>query len=382
MPDPQAPEPSSRNDLSPIVVMAFNRPALLKTVLESLKAQVGAEIERRSFNLFQDGAVNKYSRIRYAQDDDVRESVNVFRSVFPEGTVHASPVNLGVCENFRRAEEYVFNHLNADCAYFFEDDMVLSPVYLQVMDRLKTASFGARIVAYFAAYGDYYADAASIQERRDEFMTLDHHWAFGLFRHQWSRMQSFLADYYAIVVGHDYSRRDHQAIYDLYERLGASPRGTSQDAAKAFACARLGLWRCRTVTPYAQYIGAVGAHMNKEQYQALGFDRTIMEREPPTRFRFPSEVQIHKAIEEERELFAEIYRSELTDLRKGLGRKLNPMRLCKEEDVRIAYEILLQRMPENSGIYEGLVGVRSVVELVRSILSSSEYKGLNARIEL
>ncbi len=379
MSDTQA--PSARDDLSPIVVMAFNRPALLKTVLESLKAQAGAEIEQRSIALMQDGAVNKYSRIRYAQDDDIRESVNVFRSVFPRGTVLASPENIGVCENFRRAEDYVFNHLNADCAYFFEDDMVLSPVYLQVMDRLKTAALGARIVAYFAAYGDYYADAASIKQRREEFMTLDHHWAFGLFRHQWSRMQTFLADYYSIVVGNDYSRRDHQAIYDLYERQGASPRGSSQDAAKAFACARLGLWRCRTVTPYAQYVGAVGAHMSQDQYEALGFDRTIMEQDAPTRLRFPAETQIHRAIEEERELFSGIFRNELTDLRKGLGRKLNPVRLCTEEDVRLAYEILLHRCPEQAGIYEDSVGVRTVIELVRSILGSSEYKGLNARIE-
>ncbi len=381
MSDHGAQAASRRDDLSPIVVMAFNRPALLKTVLESLKAQVGAEIEQRSINLFQDGAINKYSRIRYAQDDDVRESVEVFRSVFPTGAVHASPVNLGVCENFRRAEDYVFNHLNADCAYFFEDDMVLSPVYLQVMDRLKTASMGARIVAYFAAYGDYYADAASIKERHDEFMTLDHHWAFGLFRHQWLRLQSFLTDYYAIVVGNDYSRRDHQAIYDLYERQGASPRGTSQDAAKAFACARLGLWRCRTVTPYAQYVGAVGAHMSKEQYEALGFDRTIMERELPARIRFPAENQIHKAIEEERALFADIGQNEMLELRKGLGRELNPMRLCTEEDVRFTYELLLQRRPEGPQIFEGLVGVRPVIGLVRSILSSNEYKGLNGRIE-
>ena len=121
--------------------------------------------------------------------------------------------------------------------------------------------------------------------------------------------------------------------------------------------------------------------MSKEKYEELGFDRTIMEREVPARIRLPSDTLIHKAVEEERELFAEVCRTELADLRKGLGRKLNPMRPCTEEDVRLAYELLLQRYPEHAGIYEDLVDKRPVVELVRSLLNSSEFKGLNARIE-
>jgi hypothetical protein len=110
-------------------------------------------------------------------------------------------------------------------------------------------------------------------------------------------------------------------------------------------------------------------------------DRTIIEREVPTRFRFSTEAEIHKAIEDERELFTLIYRNELVDLRKGLGRKLNPMRLCTEEEVRIAYEILLQRLPETPEIYENSVGRRPVIELVRTLLSSKEYQQLNSRIE-
>jgi hypothetical protein len=366
--------------LSPIAVMAFNRPALLKPVLESLRAQQGAAIEARAIHLFQDGAVNKYSRMRYAEDADIAGSIAVFQSVFPNGIVHASPQNIGVCENFLRAEEFLFTEQNAECAYFFEDDMVLSPAYLAMMDRLQWYSRGARMVAYFAAYGDYYASPEEIAARRDQCITLDHHWGFGLFRHHWSRIRNQLEDYYAIVLGTDYSRRDHHAIYDMYRKLGACPRGSSQDAAKAFFAAQLGLWRVRTVQPFARYTGKEGAHMSAEQFDALGFDRTIIATEPLERLSFPSEDDMREAVAAQQQLFVHILKNEIETLAAGLGRKLNPMRPATAADITAMYQLLLHRQPENAAIIAGYTN-RPVFEVVRALLRSGEYEKLTAKIE-
>src|SRR5690349_6596931 len=105
--------------LAPIVVMSFNRPEMLRQVLQSLKLQESAAIEDREVHLFQDNAVNAYSRLRYARDEDIFACVEVFKSEFPSGIVHLSPKNIGVCENFKRAEEYVFEDRKFECAYFF-----------------------------------------------------------------------------------------------------------------------------------------------------------------------------------------------------------------------------------------------------------------------
>ncbi len=360
--------------------MAFNRPVLLKPVLESLRAQQGASIEKRQIHLFQDGAVNKYSRMRYAEDADIAASIAVFQSIFPSGIIHASPQNIGVCENFLRAEEFLFTELGAECAYFFEDDMVLSPAYLAMMDRLQWYSRGARMVAYFAAYGDYYASPEEIAARRDQCITLDHHWGFGLFRHHWSRIRNQLADYYAIVLGTDYSRRDHHAIYDMYRNLGACPRGSSQDAAKAFFSAQLGLWRARTVLPFARYTGKEGAHMSAEQFNALGFDRTIVATEPLLRLNFPSEDEMREAVAQQQQLFVQILQNEFETLTAGLGRKLNPMRKATEDDVIAMYQLLLHRQPENAGVIAGYQG-RNVFQMVQILMRSNEYEKLTAKIE-
>jgi hypothetical protein len=360
--------------------MAFNRPALLKPVLESLRAQQGAEIEKRQIHLFQDGAVNKYSRMRYAEDADIAASIAVFQSIFPSGIIHASPQNIGVCENFLRAEEFLFTELGAECAYFFEDDMVLSPAYLAMMDRLQWYSRGARMVAYFAAYGDYYASPEEIAARRDQCITLDHHWGFGLFRHHWSRIRNQLADYYAIVLGTDYSRRDHHAIYDMYRNLGACPRGSSQDAAKAFFSAQLGLWRCRTVLPFARYTGKEGAHMSTEQFNALGFDRTIVATEPLLRLNFPSEDEMRDAVAQQQQLFVDILNNEIDTLTTGLDRMLNPSRIATTEELEGLYNLLLHRMPEPAA-YADNVGRNTVFDISQDITSSPEYSLLLSRMK-
>ena len=224
----------------PIAVISFNRPQFLGQVLTSLKAQRDERLAEREIHLFQDGAVNRYSRIRYASDTDIAASVDTFRNHFPNGAVHQSADNLGICENYRRAERYLFEERELEVGYFLEDDLVLSPVYIEMMDRLCRWAQMRPNVAYFAAYGDYYLEQAHIIARRRELVTLDHHWGFGLLRRHWRKMRGLLEPYYEIVAGNDYSRRDHRQIYALYTPYGLAPRASSQDAAKAFACDRLG----------------------------------------------------------------------------------------------------------------------------------------------
>lgn len=362
--------------------MSFNRPDFLAAVLESLKAQREDALEGRDIHLFQDGARNRYSGLAYARESDIQASIAKFQEHFPNGKVHYTGDNIGVCENFKRAEEYFFRENSFECAYFMEDDMVLSPVYLQMMELLQKYAERMPRVAYFAAYGDYYATAEEIAERRRNLITLDHHWAFGLMRRNWLRMQESLGDYYKIIVGNDYTRRDHRAVYSLYEKLGASPRGTSQDAAKAFACDRLGYWRCRTVTPFARYIGTTGAHMTQEAYDAAGFGKTVMALEPIANLAFPDERQLDEFVSAQRRLFIDVYNEELRGVMAALpARKMNPTRLCTAEDVVFAYRLLLHREPESHAIVERHTGRTQVCDLVRGFLSSGEFNGLSAKMD-
>jgi hypothetical protein len=362
---------------APIAIMSFNRPDFLAPVMQSLKEQRGDALAGREIHLFQDGACNRYSRMRYAQDADIEASIACFRQAFPEGVVHHPGDNIGIAENFAAAEEYFFVERGVECAYFFEDDMVLSPSYLAMMEILQGLCEKSGRVAYFAAYGDYYASRDEIAERRREVITLDHHWAFGLLRRHWLGIHEALADYRRLVFGQDYARRDHRAIYDYYEQFGAAPRGSSQDAAKAFACDRLGLWRCRTFAPFAKYIGTKGAHMTEAHYESLGFSKTVVIRDPVANLRFPGERELADFLREQHTLFLDIHRTELPELRQTLpARKYNPMRRCTAQDVLDGYRLFLLRDPESEAILLQHVGRRSVHEFVQGLTSSPEFEAI------
>jgi hypothetical protein len=363
---------------SPIVIMSFNRPQFLAPVLESLQAQRGGTLDEREIHLFQDGAVNRYSHIRYATDEDIAASVDLFRHQFPQGVVHDYADNIGICENFRRAERYLFEEREFEVAYFLEDDLVLSPVYIQMLDRLGAWATTVPNVAYFAAYGDYYSNAADINTRRRELMTLDHHWGFGLVRRHWRKMQALLEPFYNIVCDSDYSRRDHRAIYGLYASLEASPRASSQDAAKAFACDRLGLWRANTVVPFAKYIGTVGQHMTPEAYNAIGYDRTVVSNEAVDNPRFPEKKQIEQHLAEQRSIFMEIREKEYDGLIAALpARKYNPLRFCERSDIVNGYQLFLSREPASEQLVQGLVGHKSVYEFVSDLVATDDFKRVN-----
>jgi hypothetical protein len=358
--------------------MSFNRPDYLTAVLESLKAQRRGSLEEREIHLFQDGAVNLFSGFRYASDEDVQASVDVFLSYFPSGTVHHANANIGICENFYRAERYVFETREFGCAYFLEDDLVLSPVYLLMLDRLLRFANSMSNVAYFAAYGNYYAPQEEVAERRRELITLDHHWAFGLLRRHWLAMQPQLQAYYKLVRGTDYSRRFDREIFALYEGFDASPRASSQDAAKAFACDRLGLWRCNTMVPFAKYIGVQGQHMTPEAFAEIGFDRAIIATEPVEDLDFPNFPEVTDRLGEQHALFREIRGSEWAQIVSALpATKLyDPGRKCTREDVIFGYRLFLDREPDSEAQIEGLVGYHTVFDFVLGLINSPERQAL------
>lgn len=366
--------------LAPIAIMSFNRAQFLGPVLLSIKAQQHDGIEGREIHLFQDGAVNRYSHLRYAHDADIAASIALFQREFPNGVVHASNANIGICENFRRAEEYLFCQRGFPCAWFFEDDLVLSPSYFAMMEHLQNFTENVGSVAYFAAYGNFYASSEELRERRRSLMTLDHHWGFGLMASHWKQMQPLLTPFYNLVVGEDYSRRNHQAIFSLYEKSDKAPRASSQDAAKAFACDQLGLWRCNTVVPFAKYIGTTGQHMTPELFAELGFRDSPVEAAPLLDLQLPGSSGIRELVLEQRKLFSTVREVEYDAVVQSLPpRSLNPSRLCSRADIQIAYYLLLRRSVESEDIFERHVDRRHVFSFVLALSRSNEFLALTDR---
>ncbi|MBP0444525.1 hypothetical protein J8J14_06995 [Roseomonas sp. SSH11] len=271
----------------PIAVMSFNRPDYLRQVLASLAAQQDARIEERQVFLFQDHWNNRRSGRVKADAKDIDASIATFREIFPRGEVLAAEENLGVAENFLRAETLFFREMKADCAYFLEDDLVLAPRYLRIMDMLRTGAEGTPEIGYFAAYGHLTASAADQLKHRRMLRRIGHLWGFGLFRRHWEAMQPLMADYYEMVLGRDYKDRSTPDIRRRYRERDILVGVTSQDDVKKAVTYALGHVALNTHLVSGRYIGAVGLHMSQERFDQAGYARTVWIDPEELAFDFP-----------------------------------------------------------------------------------------------
>jgi hypothetical protein len=267
----------------PVAVIAFNRPHYLGQFLASLAAQQ-PRVEPRRIHLFLDGAVNHYSGIRRAEDAEIAASLAVFREHFPRGHVHASTHNIGIAENILRAERLFFEELRTPVGYFFEDDLVLSPHYVAALDLMRRAFARFDRIVYFNANGDHRASLEQQRNNARKLMFMGGLTAFALKRSHWLRLQTFLGDYYRLVIGCDYRMLPRAELKALFRSWGKSQTHphVSQDAAKDFATHLMGRWRATCYPAFCRYIGAWGVHYTPARYEELGFNETVLHPEPLT----------------------------------------------------------------------------------------------------
>jgi hypothetical protein len=272
--------------MHPIAILSFDRPQYLDAVLISLKAQT-KPIDR--IILFQDGP----------KSASTNHCVQLFQTQFPQGVVRQSAVNLGVARNFDRAERYMFEELNTEAAYFFEDDMILSPHYLAMLDRLTDFALAEDKVAYVAAYGKRQSKLVEQRVHQNEIIRMDNKWGFALTRRQWTAQRGILAAYLDIVALCDYQYRDNQAIWAYHQTLGYGA-GTSQDGMKDVASCLLGTTKIMTHACFGRYIGAIGANGTQQFYDEEGFAATELYPEDITLLNFPTRRQLDDWIEADR----------------------------------------------------------------------------------
>lgn len=359
----------------PIVIFAFDRGHYLRRFCESLKAQQGVTLDESRIVLMQDGPVSRRSGVRYAEDAAMAESVAAFRAIFPGGQVVASPENLGIAFNLRRGERHAFETMQAETAYFFEDDLELGPFYLLMMERLREALAGFPEVGYFAAYGDH---RASPDPGRVQIVPLDHHWGFALRRDAWRRVDAWLKPYFDILGRTDYPNRNHLGVFRWLEGQPMAIDKSSQDALKAVACAQLGIARVMTDMCFARYIGEKGASFSEKRFRELGYDRMEAATRGDIPLEAPGAARIADILARQQAHFRQFREREFDGfLARYSGRHWDPERPLTRQDVEDLYRLLLDRLPEGEHIFEQYVGRRSVRSLRGIMFNSREFRGRN-----
>jgi hypothetical protein len=344
----------------------------LEKLCDSLKKQKGVVLDESNIHLFQDGGVSPRTKLEYTSADKIAACIETFKTAFPRGKVHASPENLGIALNFQRAETLAFAELKADCAYFFEDDLELGPLYLGALERIYEQVKSRTDVAYFAAYGTH---MQSSNAAAPKIVPLEHHWGFGLLRSAWLKMQPWLEPFYTIYSKSDYKWRPHVAIVEEYLKKDVAHHQTSQDVAKTLACSSLSFARINTDVSYARYIGAQGQSFDESKFKELGFDRMSVVEHLPDGALAINDATIGAIGKEQRDRHTGFRRNNLeatlTEMRK---RHFNPEAIVTREQVEWIWQMIMDRLPEDA-VYESNVGQRSVREFRTALLRSQEARG-------
>ncbi len=371
------PVPSEPRRLSgPLVIFSFDRPHYLGRLCASLRAQRHVQIRDEDVFLLQDGAVSPHSGVHVAEDDAIAACVATFREHFPNGVVMHSPENLGIAFNIRRGEQLVFDTLDREVGYFFEDDLEAGPLYMHMMEELYAALRAMPKLGYFAAYGDLKLQA---EGPGVSLVPLAHNWGFGLTRGAWRQIDARLArGFYKVLQGRDYGARNHFRLHELMRGSTVATSATSQDAFKAMACAELGLARVRTDVCFARYIGEHGVHFTPKNFEKHGFrDMRWVERDDV--FLTPVDAA---AIDRMQQATTEAMRRFRQDGFEAVAaahaeKRFDEDRLVTRQDVEDLYRLLLDKRPHGEAMFNAFVGKRPLKDLRRRLVFTDEFRSRN-----
>jgi SAM-dependent methyltransferase len=374
----------------PIAVMSFDRPQYLESVLRSLRAQT-VPIAATEIFLFQDGYRSRNGH-DLTDPRRVARCMELFETIFPGSKTFCSTENLGVAFNFARAENHFFEELGTSAAFFFEDDLILSPHYLTALYALTAIALQEKRIAYIAAYGDHRASLAEQKSSANKLILMRHKWGFALTRRQWLAQRDILAPYLEILATADYRRRDHTAIRQYFKKLGFGSNGTSQDGMKDVASCVLGTVKIMSSVCFGKYIGENGLHSDSRLYQDEGYGQTSMFPGEISSFETPSGATVDKWVVDTRAEGKKVLRSmKLSDL--GQLRpepqtqpasngppdpkpKEGKSDSATENVVRALYQALLFREPDPTGLDSALRQLqsgKSIEDLMRWCLRSPEF---------
>lgn len=190
-----------------VCVKSFNRPEYLQRCISYLEDCINKHWV--DWHLFQDGAVNKYSGIRRAKDEEINQSIEVLESAdLPNKTIHINEYNL----NHAEQTENIFNLYNDYKLLIILDGDVLLSKYslIQNIDLMEYFN-GVTSTLFGMDYGFERLNDVAVRGKSAWFV-------FSMWRNEYKIIKNRFNDFMDIVRGQDFwpSQRPADAILDEF----------------------------------------------------------------------------------------------------------------------------------------------------------------------
>lgn len=260
-----------------IALITYTRFEYLQPVWASIRNQTIAGrplVETYDVYVFQDGLWAGEPDAGRAGHDDVRDLLDRLPSWI---TVSTQAANLGIALHYDFVEKLLFVRNGYDFVVFCEDDLILAPGYMSVVDQMADRFHDDRRVGMVSAHPrDPTMPIALQHANRDRYAPMGHNWGYGLSRSFWQRRQPLIECYLDLIRGTAYRNRDERVILEWLERIGFCPAATSQDYVKTCATYALGAVKLATCANFGLPIGRSGVHCTPGLFEQMGFDRTVV----------------------------------------------------------------------------------------------------------
>ena len=277
---------------TPVGIISFNRPKYLFDCCKALQPQC----EERDVYFFQDGPF-KDSHIK-----EIESNLEIFAYFFPSGIVHKQESNLGIGYHTKYARETLFEKYEAITT--IEDDLVLCPWYMEMIDELEITFRDNEFVGMVNAFaGNTIRERNSINDQKNnigKMCQMDHSLAPLVWRDKYSKIQNNLLGYYETIKNINYVNKDSikTQILDYWRKKGVNRITISQDSAIVASMLLAGQVNISTSTNNLSYIGKVGVHGDPRAYDDYGFGRWPTYPEKTTNYNCSQEElkQIYKSM--------------------------------------------------------------------------------------
>jgi hypothetical protein len=269
---------NKKNNIA-VAVFSFNRPDYLKQVISSLEKN--ADLEGLDFYMFQDGAINKFSKRVAAKEDDINKCVIEWVvSNLPNKTLIRNSDNLGIGITQYQAKVFLFDEMKYDEVIFFEDDLILSKHYLRIIRLMLKLYKNNTDIGAVTCHGiGYRFKDRNEKEKRLSCLTYGNHnlWGWAMWKDRWEKIKPIFGEYYSFIKDIDYKYRPHLEIASWYKQKNMSTKASSQDGAVYCAFFLNHYLVLNTRVNRGQYIGAKGEHMTPEIFESRDYYRSIID---------------------------------------------------------------------------------------------------------
>lgn len=182
------------NGYAPVLVTVYNRYGHFVQCMQSLASCRGAE--KTDVFIASDAASREEDIERVLQIREYAKGLKAFQSL----TILAPDENIGAIQNYRRAEQYVFERY--DTLIFTEDDNIFAPDFLEFVNQGLSVYENRKDI--YAVCGYNYPIEMPVEYKHDTYIWIGFSaWGVGIWKDRWEstieeppleELKSFLKD--------------------------------------------------------------------------------------------------------------------------------------------------------------------------------------------